>query len=133
MQGMSGKTLFMQGTSGNGGTKPAVKYRLTSGYPRDEKRSSFLAADQWADAFLSLYFLLMQCTCGDSRIQNPDTPRAGRGGAAYGGAAGRNGAGQDRMPTGRFAQETAVRRPFQSIVDKCLACLFGSTNTRNPM
>ena len=40
------------------GTKSAVEKRFIRGlsavYHRDEKRSSFLAADQWTDAFLSL-------------------------------------------------------------------------------
>ena len=48
----------MQATSGNEGTKPAVDDRLVTGssaiYPRDNGRSSFLAADQCADAYLSL-------------------------------------------------------------------------------
>ena len=42
--------------------------RLTSGsfavYPQDEKRSLFLAADQWTDTFLSLLTLFMQGMSG---------------------------------------------------------------------
>ena len=39
------------------------------------------------------------------RIQNPDTPQAGRYGAAHGGTAGPGGDGQHRTPTtGLFAQ-----------------------------
>ena len=42
----------------NAGTKSPIDPRLTRGlspvYHRDEKRSLFLAADQWTDAFLSL-------------------------------------------------------------------------------
>ena len=41
------------------------------------------------------------------RISNPDIPQAGRGGAAHGGAARQNGAGQDMRPKGRSAQETS--------------------------
>ena len=37
------------------------------------------------------------------RVQNPDIPRAGRVGAAQGGAAGRGWVGQDWTPTDRFA------------------------------
>ena len=48
----------MQDMSGNARTKPAVDERFIRGlsavYQRDEERSLFLAADQWADAFLSL-------------------------------------------------------------------------------
>ena len=48
----------MQGMSKNGRTKPAVDNRFITGlsavYQQDEKRSFFLAADQWNDAFLSL-------------------------------------------------------------------------------
>ena len=101
-------------------------------YPRDEPRSSFLAADQWTGAFFvfvnlfharyvrefvknTLYFLLMQRMSGNyllviRRIQNSDIPRAGLRGAAHGEAAGRSGAGQDRMPTSRFSQDTTT--PF---------------------
>ena len=43
-----------------------------------------------------------------SRIQNPDIPRAGQGGAAHGGTAERSGRRQNRTPAGRFAQETTV-------------------------
>ena len=50
MQGMSGKT--------DGGTKPAVDLRLTTGLsavdPQDDGRSSSLAADQCTVAHLSL-------------------------------------------------------------------------------
>ena len=53
------------------------------------------------------------------RIQNPDIPRAGRGGAAHGRAAGRSGAGQGGTPTGRFAQEAIDPFAFQGIEDNC--------------
>ena len=55
----------------------------------------------------------MPCWSKACRIQNPDIPRAGRVGAAHGGAAGRGGAGQDRTPTDRFDQKTSVPRTFQ--------------------
>ena len=51
-----------------GGTKPAVGNRFITGlsavYQRDEKRSLFLAADQWTEAFLSLSTLFMQGMSG---------------------------------------------------------------------
>ena len=52
---------------------------------------------------ISIFFCLI------CRIQNPDTPRAGRVGAAHGGAAGRGGAGSDGTPVGRSGQETTLR------------------------
>ena len=48
---------------------------------------------------------------------------AGRGG----------GAGQDRTPTERFAQETTVPRTFQGIEHTYPELLPRSTNKRNPM
>ena len=72
------------------------------------------------------------------RIQNPDIPRVGRGGAAHGkaahgGATELDGAEQDGTSTGRFAQETTVPLAFQGIEDNCPERLFGSTNKRNPI
>ena len=62
------------------------------------------------------------------QVQNPDIPRAGRGGAAHGGA------GQDADGTvcpgdNRFC--FAVQGS-QGIVDDCPERLFGSTNKRTP-
>ena len=67
------------------------------------------------------------------RIQNPDTQRAGRVGAAHGGAAGRGGAGCDGTSTGRPAQETTDPRAFQEIKDNSPEQLFASMNKGNPM
>ena len=67
------------------------------------------------------------------RIQNPDIPQAGRGGAAHGGAAMRDGAGQDGTSTGRFAQETTDPLALKGIEDNCPERLFASTNKQNPM
>ena len=50
--------------------------------------------------------MFQELVAKNSRIQNPDIPRALRSRAAHGRAAGQGGAGQDRTPTGRFAQET---------------------------
>ena len=50
--------------------------------------------------------MLIQGLSKTCRFQNPGIPRAGRVGAAHGGAAGRGEAEQDGTPTGRFAQET---------------------------
>ena len=53
---------------------------------------------------------------------------------AHGGAAGRRGgAGQDRMPTEQYAQETSVPRTPQGIEDTSLERLLRSTNNQNPM
>ena len=49
------------------------------------------------------------------RIQNPDIPRAGRDGLARGGTAGRGGAGQDGMPTGRPTKVTSVLHTLQTM------------------
>ena len=65
------------------------------------------------------------------RIQNPDIPRAVRGGVAHGGVAGRSRIRQNGMPTDRFAQETNDHLASQGIEDHCPELLFGSTNTRN--
>ena len=67
------------------------------------------------------------------RIQNPDTLRAERFGAAQGGAAGRGGTGQNGTPTGRFAQDITDPLAPQCIVDNCPERLLGSTNKGNPM
>ena len=67
------------------------------------------------------------------RLQNPDIPRAGQGGAAHGNALGRGGARQDRTPTVRSAQEKTILLAPQEIEDNCPEGLFGSTNKRNPM
>ena len=67
------------------------------------------------------------------RTQNPDIQRAERFGAAQSGAAGRSGTGQDRTPTGRFAQDTTDPFAPQGIVDNCPQRLLGSTNKGNPM
>ena len=83
----------------DGGTKPAVDHRFITGlsavYHRDDKRSSFLAADQCTDAYLvSVNFFharhIREYIC---RVQNPDIPRAGRCEAASGGTAGQAGTG----------------------------------------
>ena len=69
------------------------------------------------------------------RTQNPYTPRAGRGGAAHGGAAERSEAGQDGTPTGWFAQETTVPlapHSFQVIEDKHERP-FGNAKKRIPV
>ena len=71
--------------------------------------------------------------CRTFRIQNPDIPLADRFGAAQSGAAGRGGTGQDRTPTGRFAQDTTVPLAPQGIEDNCPERLLGSTNKGNPM
>ena len=46
--------------------------RLTTGlsavYHRDEKRALFLAADQWNDAFLSLYIIFMQSMSKNNKV-----------------------------------------------------------------
>ena len=80
-----------------------------------------------------MFGMKIQQTC---RTQNPDIPRAGRDGAAYGKAAGQSGAGQDGTPANLFAQETTDPLPlqdFQGIEHKCPERLFGNTNKRNPM
>ena len=50
------------------------------------------------------------------RVQNPDLPRASRGEAAHGGAAGRGGDGLDGTPTGRSEQNTTVPLNLETIV-----------------
>ena len=75
-----------------------------------------------------IIIIILTITC---RIQNPDTPRVGSGGARRGGWAGR--ARQDWTPTGLFAQDTTVPRALQGIEDNCPEQLFGSTNKGNPM
>ena len=67
------------------------------------------------------------------RAQNPGILRAGRDEVAHGGTAGRGGDGQDRTPTGRFAQETTVLLAFPNIEENCFERFSGSTNKRNPM
>ena len=47
------------------------------------------------------------------RTQNPNIRRAGRGGAAHGGAVGRGRVGQNGTPADRFAQKTTVPRTLQ--------------------
>ena len=69
--------------------------------------------------FYTKYYI--SCIC---RIQNPDIPRAGRVGAAHGGAAGRGGAGQHGTPTDRFAQEITVLRTLQGTVCNCSERFF---------
>ena len=67
------------------------------------------------------------------RFQNPDIPRAVRGGAACGGAAGRAGPGWARTLVGRFAQETTVPLAHKGIVGSCPGSIFGCTNKRIPI
>ena len=65
------------------------------------------------------------------RFQNVDISQTRRGKAAHGGAAGRDGAGQDGTPTGWFAQKiTSPLAPqgFDGIEDNCPERLFGNTN-----
>ena len=76
----------------------------------------------WRNAFE------LQETC---RMQNPDIPRAGRGGAP-GGAAGRSRA---RLGANRNVRpdKQKVHRTFQCIEETSLQRLPRSTNERNPM
>ena len=67
------------------------------------------------------------------RIQHPDTQRAGRVGAAHGGAAGRGGARWDGTPPGRCTQETTAPLAFPWVEGNCAERLFASANNRNPM
>ena len=53
------------------------------------------------------------------RVQNPDIPRAGRGGAAHGAAAGPGWAGPEGMSTVRLAQETSVPRTHKGTEGNC--------------
>ena len=62
------------------------------------------------------------------RIQNPDTPRAGRVGAAHGGAAGRGGAGQDGTPLGRSGPESTFPLALQQI-EKTVLNVISDTQT----
>ena len=59
------------------------------------------------------------------------TGGSGRPGARR--AAGRGRAGQDGMPTGRFAQETTVPLAPSTVEDNCFERPPGSTNKGNPM
>ena len=54
------------------------------------------------------------------RIQSPDTPRAGRVGAAPSGAAGLGGAGYDGTPLGRSGPETTLPLALQRIENTVL-------------
>ena len=121
MQGMPGKT--------DGGTNPAV-------YQRDERRSLFLAADQWTDAYLSLQSLqtffmqgmsVTNCikSANVDRIRylpNPKpghtTGRSGRGGAWRRGGAGRSWIGRDAV--GRSGQETILLLALQRVENNAL-------------
>ena len=58
------------------------------------------------------------------RIQNPNTPWSSLVGAAHGWAAGRSGARQTGMPTGRLAQKPPVLRAFPGIVNNCPERIF---------
>ena len=66
--------------------------------------------------------------CNTCRIQNPDIPRTGRGGAAHREEASWGGAGRDRTPTCRFAQERTDPLLLQGVEDNCPERLFGGTN-----
>ena len=60
----------------------------------------------------------------------------GRVGAERHTAGRRRGAGQEGVPTGRFAQKTTIPlalQSFQGIEDDSLERLFGGTIQRNPM
>ena len=61
--------------------------------------------------YIYIYIYIYKHTC---RIQKPDIPRASRGGAAQGEAAGWGRDGQDGTPTNRFAQNTTVPRVPQA-------------------
>ena len=63
------------------------------------------------------------------RVQNPDIPRAGRGGAAQGASAEPGQAGPEGTSTVRLAQETFVPRVHQVTEDSCPERPFGSTNS----
>ena len=70
-----------------------------------------------------------QITC---RIQNPDIPRAGRGGpSTAGGGAGRGGAGRDADGSVRPGYNRPSGPP--KVGDNCYEQLSGSTNNPNPI
>ena len=62
------------------------------------------------------------------RIQNTDTPRAGRFEAAHGGATGHRGAEKDGTPLGRSGQKTPSPLP-SSVSGQSLERLCGSTHS----
>ena len=119
-------------------------------YQWDDGCSSFLAADQWTDAYC---FFCKPFSCKASMSQNSRAPRTivpdgsseqvdsktrtyhGRDGAgrrtACRGGAGREGAGRDPDGSARLGDT----RPscLQGIEDSCPKNLFGSTNKQNPM
>ena len=67
----------------DGGTKSPVDLRFITGlspvYQRDEKRSLFLAADQWNEAFLSLETLFMQGMSENGGTKPAVEPQLNRG------------------------------------------------------
>ena len=63
-------------------------------------------------------------------IQKPRHIWTARGGAAHGGAAGRGGDGQDGTPTDQSAQDATVPPTPQTIGEKPLGRVSGSTNRR---
>ena len=67
-------------------------------------------------------YRILITTC---RAQNPDIPRAGRGGPAHGEAAGRDGVRWDETLTIRSAQETTDRITRQDIENNCSERIFG--------
>ena len=99
--------------------------RLTTGlsavYQRDEKRSSFLAADQWTDAyfvFVNPFYArhVQEYIC---RTQNPVIPRAGGGGAE------RNADGSVRPKYNRPSD------PLANQIQRSWTSICGSTNKAN--
>ena len=111
----------------------------------NEKRSSFLAADQISTPICpcSLTFNeeLAELVNGDLAavdkfIEVPveSETRTYHGRVGSGRPAERpGGVGQDRVPTELFAQKTKVYRTLQQIVEMSLQRLSRSTNKRNPM
>ena len=91
-------------------------------------RGTTSALRSWLLTNVPSPFAILTC-----RIQNPNIPRAVRVSAAHGGAAGRGGAGQNRMPTGRVAEKPTVPLALHNIVDNCPERSFASTNKGNPM
>ena len=81
------------------------------------------------DLLLLLLLIITIIIITTFRIQNPDTPRAGRVGAAHGEAAGRGGArvGRDAVMSIRPGDNPSLLPSSES--RKCFERLFGSTNS----
>ena len=93
-------------------------------FHRDEKRSFFQAADEWADTFLSLKLFFISGMSGKTRAYH-EWVGSGRT------AGWRCGVGQDWVPTELFAQATSLPRSLQRMEDMSLENLSRGTNERS--